>query len=111
VPAVKGRTLALLEAKSAIFKALGHPTRLYIVERLARREHCVCEFVDAIRADFSTVSKHLAVLKQAGIVADDKRGLQVFYRLKMPCIVRGFGCIDAALQQQLAERQELLGDR
>jgi ArsR family transcriptional regulator len=74
-------------AKARVIKALAHPTRLWMVERLADGERCVCEFADAVDADFSTVSKHLALLRQAGIVEDEKRGKQVFYRLKVPCVI------------------------
>jgi len=80
--------------KAKIFKALGHPSRLHIVETLERGECCVCEFVDQIGSDFSTVSKHLSVLKEAGVVQDEKRGQMVYYRLKVPCILRFMDCID-----------------
>ena len=80
--------------KARIFKALGHPSRLHIVETLAGGETCVCELVEQLNVDFSTVSKHLTVLKDAGIVLDDKRGKMVFYRLKVPCIVRFMDWVD-----------------
>lgn len=77
-----------------IFKALGHPTRLWIVEQLADgKEHCVCEFVEAVGADFSTISQHLAVLKNADVIVDDKRGKQVFYKLCRPCIIDFIECL------------------
>ena len=94
----------LLEAKAIVLKALAHPTRLWIVEQLANGERCVCEFVNAIDADFSTVSKHLTVLKQAGIVDDDKRGKQVFYRLKVPCVLNFTTCIEEIIQFQMKEK-------
>jgi ArsR family transcriptional regulator len=87
-----------IQAKAKIFKALGHPSRLLVVEELANGERCVCELVDMIGADFSTVSKHLAVLKDAGILEDDKRGQQVFYRLKVPCILRFMDCVDSVCE-------------
>jgi len=59
---------ALIEAKANVLKALGHPTRLWMAGQLAEGEKCVCEFVDA---DFSTISKHLSVLKQAGVAWQD----------------------------------------
>ena len=74
------KVLARAEAKARILKALAHPTRLFMAEELANGERCVCELRDMVGADMSTVSKHLAVLKNAGLVDDDKRGLQVFYR-------------------------------
>jgi len=81
------------EARARLMKALAHPTRLFIVDELARGERCVCELRDMVGADISTVSKHLALLRAAGIVADDKRGLQVFYRLRTPCVLRIFDCV------------------
>lgn len=90
----------LYSAKAAVLKALAHPTRLWMAEQLAQGERCVCEFVDAIGADFSTVSKHLSVLKQSGIVEDEKRGKQVYYRLKVPCVLQFMGCIEAVLESQ-----------
>ena len=51
-----------------------------------------------IVADISTVSKHLSVLKQAGIVEDEKRGLQVWYSLRVPCILNFFGCVEEVLK-------------
>lgn len=88
----------LHDDKAKVIKALAHPTRLWMTESLADGERCVCEFVDNIDADFSTISKHLSVLKQAGIVIDEKRGKQVFYRLKVPCILKFMNCIEAVLK-------------
>lgn len=98
----------LCEAKAKIFKALGHPTRLWITEQLANGERCVCEFADAIDADFSTVSKHLTVLKQAGIVEDEKRGKQVYYRLKVPCVLKFMGCVEAVIESQIKSQASLI---
>jgi ArsR family transcriptional regulator len=90
------RKRAQYESRAKVMKALAHPTRLFLVDELARRERCVCELRDLVGADISTVSKHLSVLKSAGIVRDDKRGLQVFYSLRTPCILRVFDRIAEA---------------
>jgi len=79
-------------------KALAHPTRLFLVEELARGERCVCELTEMVGADVSTVSKHLAQLRTAGVVQDDKRGTQVFYSLRCSCALNFFHCIDEVLQ-------------
>lgn len=97
------------EAKAKVLKALGHPTRLWMAEQLAAGEMCVCEFVDQVDADFSTISKHLSVLKQAGIVADDKRGKQVWYTLKVPCILNFMGCVEAVIENNAKDQAALLG--
>lgn len=103
------KTQALFEARAVIAKALAHPTRLFIVNELAQGERCVCELCEDIDADMSTVSKHLSVLKNAGIVADEKRGLQVFYRLRCPCILNFFGCVENVLQENARRQQILVG--
>jgi ArsR family transcriptional regulator len=91
---------AIYEARARIIKAMAHPTRLWMLEKLSGGECCVCKFVDAIDADFSTISKHLSVLKQAGIVEDEKRGKQVFYRLKVPCVMNFISCIESVIEEQ-----------
>ena len=99
----------IYEAKAKVLKAFAHPTRLWMAEQLAEGERCVCEFVDAIDADFSTVSKHLTVLKQAGIVEYEKRGKQVFYRLKVPCVLNFFSCVEAVIESQVKAQTALIG--
>ena len=88
----------IIAKKSEVFKALGHPSRLLIVEELANGERCVCELVDMVGADFSTVSKHLSLLKKAGVVEDRREGKMVIYRLRVPCILRFMDCIEAVLE-------------
>ena len=81
--------------QARIIKALAHPTRLFIVDELARGERSVRELTDLIGVEMPTVSRHLGVLKNAGILADDKRGLQVFYSLRVPCVLNFFQCVEA----------------
>ncbi len=85
-----------LRERAAVFKALGHPARLAIVDRLAQGERCVCELLKP--TEFSqlsgpTVSQHLLVLKNAGVIADEKRGKKIFYRLMMPCVLEISLCV------------------
>lgn len=102
------QTKELYKAKADVLKALGHPTRLWIAEQLSDGERCVCEFVKEIDADFSTVSKHLNILKQAGIVEDEKRGLNVYYRLKVPCILNSMSCVEAVISSRLQSQIDLM---
>lgn len=97
-----------LDARAKVLKAMAHPTRLFIIEELAQEERYVCDLTDMIGADISTVSKHLSVLKQAGIVIDDKRGNQVFYRLRVPCILNFFGCVESVLESQAKAQSAIL---
>ena len=89
-----------LAAKTKVLKALAHPARLWMVEQLEGGERCVCELVEGFGLDFSTVSKHLLVLKNAAVVADDKRGKQVFYSLKVPCVLNFMHCVEAVIARQ-----------
>jgi DNA-binding transcriptional ArsR family regulator len=91
-------TQAKYANQARIIKALAHPTRLFIVDELARGERCVCELKDMIGVEMPTVSRHLGVLKSAGILEDEKRGLQVFYRLRVPCVLNFFKCVEAVQQ-------------
>ncbi len=89
------KVAARLKAQARVLKALAHPTRLLLVEELARKPRCVCELRDAAGLDISTVSKHLALLRNAGIVEDEKQGLKVFYSLKTPCVLNFFKCVES----------------
>ena len=89
---LEGETKTHMEERAKVMKALAHPSRLFIVDELSRGERCVCELTEMIGADVSTVSIHLALLKQAGVVIDERRGQQVFYRLRVRCILNFFGC-------------------
>jgi len=92
------REQARFDARAKILKALAHPTRRYIVDVLSHGERCVRDLTKLVGDDMSTVSKHLSVLKSVGIVGDEKRGAEVFYSLRMGCVMGFFGCIEAVLK-------------
>ena len=96
-----------LNVQAHIIKALSHPTRLFIVQELKKSERCVCDLTDMVDADVSTISRHLSVLRNAGIIEDDKRGNQVFYSLKVPCILNFLGCVEAVLESNAREQVSL----
>jgi len=101
---LEGEVKTQMECRAKVMKALAHPSRLFIVDELSRGERCVCELTEMIGADVSTVSKHLAVLREAGLVLDERRGVQIFYRLRVPCILNFFGCVEAVLEETARER-------
>jgi ArsR family transcriptional regulator len=74
---------------AAYFKALADPTRLRILELLAGQEMCVCELMAALSLSQPLVSHHLRVLRQAGVVRDDRCGRWICYRVT-PEFVRLF---------------------
>ena len=92
-----------LTDRAEVIKALAHPTRLLFVEQLAAGERCVCELTDMADADVSTVSRHLGVLKNAGILSSERRGQKVFYRLRTPCVLGFFDCIEVLVNASDAD--------
>lgn len=102
-------TLRQLVHRAEVFKALGHPDRLRILEELADGERCVCDLVESVGSSWSTVSRHLSVLKQAGVLADEKRGLQVFYRVVLPCVSSFMECLDAGRRGEPVEVRRCCG--
>ena len=87
-----------------VFKALGNPTRLTIVRTLMDGEHCVCDLVYAVGLGWSTTSKHLDVLRGAGVVSSDKRGQKIFYRLELGCVSHFIECLDKARRGRPSKR-------
>lgn len=90
---------------SKIIKAMSHPTRLFIVDKLKERKYCVCELTEMIESDISTVSRHLTVLKKAGIIYDEKVKNNVFYGLRCPCIGNFYACVFTIISIQKDEAQ------
>ncbi len=64
---------ARFETRAAILKALAHPVRLFMIEELSKKSHCVCDLTEMVGLDVSTVSKHLSILKNAGLVNVEKK--------------------------------------
>ena len=89
--------------KSEIFKAIAHPTRLMILEMLYGDEKCVSDIQLKIKADFSTISKHLQVMKSAGLLDQRREKKNVFYSLRVPCIMNFMGCIDEVIRKDSAD--------
>ena len=101
------KSKAKYKARARIIKAMSHPTRLFMVDELSRGERCVCELTEMVGDDISTISKHLSILKSAGIVADEKRGTQVFYSLRVPCVLNFFSCVESVLKKNAKEQAAL----
>jgi DNA-binding transcriptional ArsR family regulator len=97
-----------LKLKADVFKAMGHPIRLGIIEMLSAQERCVCEIVQYVGTEMSNVSKHLSLLKQSGLVADRRVGLKVFYRLTMPCAVDFARCVGSVVLSRLDGQRSIM---
>ena len=102
------RTKAQYEARAQIAKALSHPTRLLLLDALQEKALCVNEMTELVGADQSTVSKHLAILKDASFLEMDKQGSMNFYSIRCQCLDEFFGCIESVLRQRIRAQQELV---
>jgi ArsR family transcriptional regulator len=97
------------ETRAAILKAMAHPSRLMMIDALSDGgEMCVCELVQLVGSDQSTVSKHLSILKQAGIVNGRKDGQRSFYHLARPCVMNFFECVERVMEENLEDQRELV---
>lgn len=90
-----------IAVQAKIFKALGHPSRLLMVDALRNGEKCVCDLQSLVGVDMSTISRHLSILREAGIVDSDKRGTSMYYRLVMPCVDTFMGCTSDVVSRRL----------
>jgi DNA-binding transcriptional ArsR family regulator len=97
-----------LRIKADVFKAIGHPIRLGVVELLQQQEMCVCDIVEYVGTGISNVSKHLSVLKKAGIVSDRRDGLKIMYRLTMPCVLDFVRCVERQVMGNLEKQRAIM---
>ncbi len=97
-----------LRLKAEVFKAMGHPLRLGLSNSSDRVKCAFCDIVDHVGTEISNVSKHLSVLKKAGILADRRDGLKIMYRLTMPCALDFAGCVESVVIKRLESQRAVL---
>jgi DNA-binding transcriptional ArsR family regulator len=90
-----------------MFKALAHPLRIMMLEKLKERTWCVCKLAEELGIDKSVASKHLSILKEAGIIADEKQGTIVHYSLTAPCVLELAACAEGAVLMNRRRRLEV----
>jgi len=90
-------TLRRYELRTGIFKALAHPVRIYLLEKLKERPWCVCELATAAGIDKSVASKHLSQLRSVGLIDVKKKGTLVEYHLVAPCIIEMSVCAERTI--------------
>ena len=103
-------TQADYRARAGVANALANANRLMILDALARGEMCVCEIVEMLGCDQSTVSKHLALLKNAGLVVVRREGQWAHYRLTCPCLSGFFRCIEEVISTRLRRQEKSLNE-
>lgn len=102
------KTKEQYEARAKIARAMAHPSRLMILDLLQHQELCVQELTEAVGVDQSTVSKHLAILKDAGLISHRKVGTSNFYRITCNCLEGFFCCLEDLLKSDVCNRQKAL---
>lgn len=96
------------QIRSRIIKAMAHPVRLIVIEFLKDGEHSFSDIFDLFQLDKSTVSKHLLILKEAGIVSSKKDGVDMIYKLEVPCVTDFFSCVTAVIESNVKKQQACL---
>jgi ArsR family transcriptional regulator len=96
------------EIRAKIIKAMAHPVRLMVIEFLKNGDQSFSDIFDLFQLDKSTVSKHLLVLKEAGIVSSRKDGTDMVYKLVVPCVIDFFSCVTAVIESNVKKQQVCL---
>jgi len=99
------------DRRTEMLKALAHPVRLGLVETLSDRRLCVNDLACLFPVDRTTISKHLALLKEAGVLEDERVGREVFYRLRVPCLQEFIGCLGRMSRGTESERAVCAGSK
>lgn len=100
---IEARARKRYERQAEVVQALAHPIRLAVADFLGGGEQCVCDIAAHVGAERSNVSRHLAIMLKAGIVATRKEGVMVFYRLRTPCVLNFLGCATDVVRRNVAE--------
>lgn len=105
-----GTTLPLYEIKAALFKALGHPSRVRILELLAERDMSVAQLLPEVDIETSNLSQQLAVLRRQGLVNGARSGSRVLYSLTDPGVAELLSVARSLLIRRLARTADMLAD-
>ena len=93
------------QIRAKIIKAMAHPVRLTVIEYLKDGDRSFSDIFSLFQLDKSTVSKHLFVLKEAGIVSSRKNGADMVYKLEVPCVTEFFNCVTAVIESNVKKQQ------
>ncbi len=100
-----------LRARAKVMKALASPVRLKIVHELNRGERCLCELQPLFAMNKSTLSRHIAELRNVGIISERREGVRSFLKLETPCILSVFDCTMGVIKAQARRQAAMAGVR
>ena len=106
-PRKAGGVSPAAQHKARILQALAHPVRVSIFELLAEGEMTVGDIVKFLGTKEANTSRHLALLRGAGLVGTRKEGLNVYYSIKMPCLIPMLSCIADAICSLADEHRDI----
>jgi DNA-binding transcriptional ArsR family regulator len=109
MPTATANNLARQEARARVIKAMAHPVRLRLLECLAQGPKCVCDLQEVAGLDMSTVSKHLHLMRDAGLIDSERRGQWVHYSLRCACILNFMKCVDEVLLDAAEKHRSIAG--
>jgi len=98
----------MAQLKSDLFKALGHPLRVQVLEQLAGGERSVGSLAEVLGAELSNLSQQLGVLRRAGVVATRREGNTIFYGLRDPGVAELLAISKRMLVSSLEDSHALL---
>lgn len=94
------------ELTAHMFRAMAHPLRIFLLDKLSAKPWCVCELAAEAGVEKSVASKHLSILREAGLVEATRFGTQIRYSLTAPCVLELASCAEGAV---LTNRKRSLG--
>ena len=101
-------TRELRQFKAEIFQALGHPTRIAIVEALREGEKSAGQLIEQLDLEQANASQHLAILRARQLVVNRKEGNQVFYSLRSPMLVEVLDILKRYFYSHLTQTRSML---
>ncbi|HSL94276.1 MAG TPA: metalloregulator ArsR/SmtB family transcription factor [Bacillota bacterium] len=99
----------IYKLRANVLKALAHPDRLRIYEYLsAQGESCVCDMADALGISQPSTSKHIALMRDTGLLESRRDGAMVHYSVAAVCLMNIFTCLDRSIGNSLKRQQDAL---
>jgi DNA-binding transcriptional ArsR family regulator len=99
---------AIYERQAEIAKSIAHPLRMAVLDYLKDGPQCVCDIAKVAGSERSNISKHLSIMVSAGVLESQKKGLQVIYKVRTPCVVESVACLTRCLRENALAEQKLL---
>jgi ArsR family transcriptional regulator len=98
----------LIHIESDLLRAIAQPTRLRILYFLKDGEKCACEIIPKMKEDQSNISRHLTLMKDAGILESRKEGVSVYYKIKDKRVFTLLSIVDEMIKAEIKEKAKVV---